>query len=81
MASSAAENSAGQSSTFPWTSLIDDDFATRALAEAEEALRVTARIVKSSWAGEAKRLLIRLLPCLPVAPSMSRGLVEAMMAE
>lgn len=48
MAFRAAENRAGQSSTLPWTSLIEDDFAARALAEVEEALRVTARMVKSS---------------------------------
>lgn len=52
-----------------------EDFFWSAVAEAEEGLRVTARIVKSEvWEGELMRASMVAPPCWPVAPAMRRAL-------
>ena len=66
---------AGTSLKSPATSLMAGDFCCKAVAEAEEGLRVTARIVKSDvWEGELMRASMVAPPCWPVAPVMMRAL-------
>lgn len=50
------------------------DFWASALADGESGLRVRARMVKSSDAGEERMVLMTLFPCLPVAPRIRIGL-------
>lgn len=48
-----------------------EDLAASLCAEAEVASRVTARILKSAL--RARRALMTLPPCFPVAPVMRRA--------
>jgi hypothetical protein len=64
----AVRNMAAGSSRLPSTSLIFGDDCASLSAEADCALRVTARIVKGAL--RLIRLRITLPPCLPVAPVM-----------
>ena len=80
-ASRAALKTLGVSSRLPLTSLMMVDLAARAFAEAESGFRVRARMVKLALESEARIVSMTFLPCLPVAPSTRRGLVELMIAD
>lgn len=59
----------GTSLRSPVTSLMAGDLFCKAVADAEDGLRVTARMVKSELCdGELMRASMVAPPCLPVAP-------------
>ena len=58
-----------------------DDCLIRACADGDELFRVTASMLKDVDSGEVSKASISALPCLPVAPVMSKVLREAIVSK